>query len=188
MNRLWLRLILFLIFIPTANAGETLTLRPSAWAIPVSASFNLFQVTPQLYRSAQIQAIDVKLLQTMRIRTIISLRAFHADNAILSNSGIALQRIAFFTWDIDDREVIHALRAINQALKQGAVLVHCQHGADRTGLMIAMYRILYQSWSKEQAIDELINGEYGYHSLWKNIPDYLRRVDIQRMRAAIEAN
>ena len=45
---------------------------------------------------------------------------------------------------------------------EGPVLVHCKHGADRTGCIVALYRIVFQSWSKEAAIDEMHNGGYGF--------------------------
>jgi protein tyrosine/serine phosphatase len=96
-----------------------------------------------------------------------------------------MQRIGINTWDINDNNVILALRTLRSAQQQGPVLLHCQHGADRTGLITAMYRILYQSWTKEQALEELTQGGYGYHSMWKNIPDYLRRVDVEKIRQGV---
>ena len=77
-------------------------------------------------------------------------------------------------------KLLAGLRAIRAAEQQGPVLLHCLHGADRTGLMVAMYRMLYQHWPRERALDELRNGGYGYHAVWKNIEKYLRRVDIGR--------
>nr|WP_246217361.1 tyrosine-protein phosphatase [Paraburkholderia panacisoli] len=38
------------------------------------------------------------------------------------------------------------------------LLIHCQHGADRTGFVSALYRVLFQSWTKQQAEDELLYG------------------------------
>ena len=31
--------------------------------------------------------------------------------------------------------------------------------------MRAMYRILYQKWTKDKAIDEMLNGGYGFHAM-----------------------
>lgn len=125
-------------------------------------------------------------MQSLGIKTVISLRSFHSDEAVLKNSGIKLKRIRINTWDIDDKKIIAALRAIREAEKEGAVLLHCMHGADRTGLVSAMYRMVYQDWSKEQASDELMKGDYGYHSMWKNIPTYIRTVNIEKIRTQIE--
>jgi protein tyrosine/serine phosphatase len=66
-------------------------------------------------------------------------------------------------------------------------VVHCWHGSDRTGLISAMYRILYQNWSKEEAIEELMKGGYGYHSLYRNIPEYIRKVNIEGIRQRVLA-
>ena len=49
------------------------------------------------------------------------------------------------------------------------VLVHCYHGSDRTGATIAMYRIIFENWSIEDAVKEMKQGGYGYHIIWKNI-------------------
>ena len=76
-----------------------------------------------------------------------------------------------------------ALRIIRMA--DGPVLIHCWHGSDRTGLISAMYRVLYQNWSKDEAIDELMKGGYGYHSLYRNIPEYIRKVDIPNIRKMV---
>ena len=35
--------------------------------------------------------------------------------------------------------------------------------------MVAMYRIIYQNWSIKDAKQEMLNGPYGYHSVWKNL-------------------
>lgn len=159
--------------------------RPAEWASPVATTQNLFRVTPAFYRSAQLQSKDLALLQALGIKTIVSLRSFHSDDKVLKNSGIKLQRIGINTWDINDKNVIAALRALQAAEKDGPVLLHCMHGADRTGLVTAMYRILNQGWTKDQALEELTKGGYGYHSLWKNIPDYLHKVDIDKIRQAV---
>ncbi|MDE2427328.1 MAG: dual specificity protein phosphatase family protein [Burkholderiales bacterium] len=170
----------------TTATKSTAVPRPASWANQVAVSGNLYRVTPLLYRSARLQTGDVTLLQSLGIKTVVSLRAFHSDSQLLAGSGIRLQRIGIHTWDIDDREVILALRAITAGMKQGPVLLHCLHGADRTGLITAMYRMLYQGWSKEQALDELVNGGYGYHSMWKNIPVYIRQVDLEKIRTEVE--
>src|SRR5579859_2662264 len=96
-------------------------------------------------------------------------------------------RIPMHTWRIRDGEVIEALHRIRTAETYGAVLIHCQHGADRTGLVSAMYRMVYQDWSKEDALDELLHGGYGFHSMWKNIPRYIERLDLDAFQERLNA-
>lgn len=53
------------------------------------------------------------------------------------------------------------------------VLVHCKAGLHRTGLVVAAYRMEYQGWSKERALDELrANGFGGFKSTDANV--YIR--------------
>ncbi len=157
------------------------------WATPLPRVSNLHQVTPGLYRSARLGSADVAQLQALGVKTVISLRSFHADTQVLEGSGIRAIRIPINTWAIRDKHVIATMRSIRAAEQQGPVLLHCLHGADRTGLMAAMYRMLYMGWPREKAIDELKNGGYGYHAVWKNIESYLERVNVDEIRARIAA-
>jgi protein tyrosine/serine phosphatase len=52
-------------------------------------------------------------------------------------------------------EIVNLIRQL-----QKPVLVHCQHGEDRTGLVIAAYRVLAQGWTKEQAMSEALEFHY----------------------------
>lgn len=160
--------------------------RNSEWAVPIAKDQNLYQVTPNFYRSAKLNKKSVATLQHLGIRTIVSLRAYHSDKPLLKDSPIRVVRIPINTWSIKDDDVIRALRAIRDAEKEGPVLLHCLHGADRTGLVTAMYRIVFRDWSKENALDELENGGYGYHAIWKNIPKYINAVDIARIKEALD--
>jgi protein tyrosine/serine phosphatase len=45
------------------------------------------------------------------------------------------------------------------------VLVHCEHGEDRTGLAIAAWRVRACKWTKEAAMAEAL--KYGYRR-WLN--------------------
>ncbi|WP_425252813.1 dual specificity protein phosphatase family protein [Janthinobacterium sp. NFX145] len=160
--------------------------RNAEWATPLPQVSNLHQVTPVLYRSARLDSSDVAQLQALGVKTVISLRSFHSDTQVLDGSGIRAVRIPINTWAIRDKHVVETMRSIRAAEQQGPVLLHCLHGADRTGMMAAMYRMLYQDWPREKAIDELKNGGYGYHAVWKNIESYLKRVDVAALRAQID--
>ncbi len=184
-HRLFLQLLcLCALAIPAlAHAADT---RNPDWAVAVDTSRNLFRVTPVFYRSAQLAADDVELIKSLGVRTVVNLRKFHKDDALLQGTGIHVKRVGINTWSVGDKHVVAALRLIKAAEKDGPVLLHCHHGADRTGLVSAMYRILYQGWSKEQALQEMTQGGYGYHEVWKNIPAYINDVDVEKIRRAVE--
>lgn len=160
--------------------------RNQDWATLIHEPGNLYSVTPTFFRSALLRPNDVKRLQALGIKTVVSLRAFHNDEKVLRGSGIKPVSVPINTWDISDGKIIEALRAVRAAERHGPVLLHCQHGADRTGLVTAMYRILYQQRSKEDALREMKEGGYGYHSVWKNIESYLRKVDVEAIRAGVD--
>ncbi|KQX01292.1 protein tyrosine phosphatase [Massilia sp. Root418] len=179
---------LALAVLPPAGAGESAAAsqRHQDWATLIHEPGNLYSVTPTFFRSALLRKDDVKRLQALGIKTVVSLRAFHNDEKVLKGSGIKPVSVPINTWDISDRKIIEALRAIRTAEQHGPVLLHCQHGADRTGLVTAMYRILYQQRSKEDALREMKEGGYGYHAVWKNIESYLLKVDVEAVRAGVE--
>ena len=156
------------------------------WAVLVDKNINLYQIAPNLYRSAQFNRAQVAELEQLGIRTSVDLRKFRSDSGELKGSSIKQVHLGTNTWSIGDKTVIAALVAIHRAEATGPVVLHCQHGADRTGLIAAMYRIVYQGWTKDAALDELLNGGYGYHSVWKNIPQYLKNADVEKIKRAVE--
>lgn len=167
---------------------EAIEPRPEHWADPLAATRveNLHRIAPGLYRSAQPRRADVAALRALGIRTVVSLRSFNDDAEVFrGHTDIALRRIAINTWSIDDAGVLRALIAIQHALREGPVLIHCLHGADRTGVVAAVWRIAVQGWDKEAARAEMLRGGYGYHTLWRNIPRYLDRLDAAAMRRAL---
>jgi protein tyrosine phosphatase (PTP) superfamily phosphohydrolase (DUF442 family) len=160
--------------------------RPSQWAQPVAATGlpNLHLVAPGLYRSAQPEAESPRGLAQLGIRTVLSLRAGDGDRELLGGDGVALQRLPLRTWAVGENDVLAALRIMTDARRQ-PLLVHCKHGADRTGLMIAAYRVVVQDWSKADALAEMKRGGYGFHPLWRNLERRLLRLDVGKLRAAL---
>lgn len=146
---------------------------------------NFHQIAPNVYRSAQPTAEGFKNLEKMGIKTIINLRNNHSDQEEAKKTSLQLKRIKINTWDIDDEHVAKVMALLSQKEK-GPFLIHCQHGADRTGLMAAMYRIIYQGWSKEDALKELKSDSFGFHSIWRNIPRYIQKVDIETLKKQID--
>jgi hypothetical protein len=170
--------------------------RPENWATPVAASPglpNLHRVNSSLYRSAQPTKEGFVFLDSQagtanadrRIKTIVSLRAFNDDAPIAAaDYGLRLEQIRFKTWHPEDEDVVKFLRiATTPALQP--VLVHCQHGADRTGTMVAIYRIAYEGWTKAQATDEMINGGFGFHPMWQNLLWYIEKLDINAIKEQV---
>jgi protein tyrosine phosphatase (PTP) superfamily phosphohydrolase (DUF442 family) len=178
-----LRALAMFILLTSAAFAE----RPAKWAQPVqghAAIGNFNKVTPQLYRSAQPDAAGMRELERLGVKTVVNLRDFHDDGKEARGTKLRLVRVKMDAWHIEDEDVARVL-AVLRRKENGPFLVHCQHGADRTGVVCAMVRIVEQRWSREDAIRELIEGGFGFHKTWTNIPRYLRTVDIGKMRGLV---
>jgi len=182
---LWLvQLTLGLVLAGAALADNTAARNPKwAQAVALPESENFYRVTPDLYRAAQPTAAAFKEYERFGIKTVINLRASHSDRKLLTGSTLKLVEVPIKTWDIDDEEVVAVLRLIRDEPKP--ILVHCQHGADRTGTIIAMYRMVNEGWSRDEALDELRGGGYGFHRIWKNIPKYLKEVNVDKIKSQV---
>ena len=169
-------------------ASSALAERPANWAQPVPGTGvkNLNRVTPQLYRSAQPDAAAMRDIEKLGVRTVINLRYLHDDKDEAHGTKLRLRRTKMDTWHIEDEDIVRVLAMLRRN-GDGPFLVHCQHGADRTGVVCAMFRIVEEGWSREDAIRELKDGGFGFHTLWKNIPRYLEKVDVEKIRRAVDA-
>ena len=183
-----LRQLLLLLFLASFAAVPALAdqpARPAEWAKPTpsAALKNFFRLDDKVYRSAQPDRKGFEELKRLGIRNVLSFRDHHADDRDAKGLGLMLYRVKMEAGEISDEQVVDSLRIIRTA--KGPIVIHCWHGSDRTGLISAMYRILYQNWSKEEAIEELMKGGYGYHSLYRNIPEYIRKVNIESIRQRV---
>ena len=141
---------------------------------------NFHRVAPNLYRGAQPTAEGLRAAEKLGIKTVIDLRAFHTDTDAAVGTKLALEHISFKTWHPEDEDVLHFLKIVT-ARKNQPVFVHCQHGSDRTGMMIAIYRLAVQGWTKREAIDEMTKGGFGFHPEWKNLIAYLEKLDVPEL-------
>lgn len=169
--------------------------RPAQWAEPVTPSVldNFYRVSPGLYRSAQPdQRQWAALHQTdlPPIQTVVNLRPWTqdvlVDGSLGSNAaqGPTQVQLPFYTSLPDPAQVLRFLKIATDPARQ-PVLVHCYHGSDRTGLMVASYRMVVQGWSAQAAIAEMTRGGYGFHRHWQNVITWLQAMDVAAYRQAL---
>ena len=135
---------------------------------------NFARVSETLYRGAQPTREGFAELKKMGVKTVICLRANHSDRALLKGLGLNYVEIPLDTWKHTDSDVASFLSVVGDASLQ-PVFVHCQHGADRTGLMVSCYRMAVQGCPREAVLKEL--ESFGFHGVWANIRRYLKKVD-----------
>jgi protein tyrosine/serine phosphatase len=165
--------------------------RPKQWAVKLDGGKdlpNLHRITPNFYRSGQPTGDGFSVAaKTYGVKTIVSMNDKPDVAAIPDLNLIHVKMNAFKTADEDDPQLPRALAAIQRGLANGKTLVHCQHGKDRTGGIVAVWRVLYQGWTKEQAIAEMEQGGYGYNSFLFSNGRHIRALDIDKLRAQVEA-
>jgi len=159
--------------------------RPKSWAVRVSRQGcpNLHKVSEDLYRGAQPSAEGMKELRKLGVKTIVNLRSFNSDRPEIEKSGeqFHYEHIWMKAWHAEDKEIVHFLKVVNDPARR-PVFVHCQHGADRTGTMCAVYRVAVQGWDKKEALREMTRGGYGYHGIWQNLLRYVTDLDVEEMK------
>lgn len=176
--------LLALLATVNALADDVASTRSPEWAQPVGNRFNLYQMTPTLYRSALPDSNALPVLEQLRIGTVINFLP-ESDAPWLKASDIKQVQLTYRTNHVDDSDVLAALRAIQEAEADGPVLMHCKHGSDRTGLMAAMYRVVVQGWSKEDALNEMTQGGFGSSNGFRDGVRYMMKADIGKLRSAL---
>lgn len=167
----------------TAVASEPKVQRPASWAQPVKLEGvpNLHKVSKDLYRSAQPTAKGMKKLKHIGIETIVNLRSFHSDRDEIGFTGLGYEHIYMKAWHPERKEAVRFLQIVTNP-KRTPVLVHCLHGADRTGAMCALYRIAVQGWTKAQAVREMTMGGFNFHAVFDNLPQWIQKLDMESIK------
>lgn len=153
------------------------------WAVPLEAPplENFHRVSGELYRGAQPTREGMKRLAALGIKTVVNLRLTGSDREELRGTGLDYEHIDVDPFRMGDDDVIRFLRIVAKPART-PVFVHCTHGADRTGTMCAMYRIVICGWSKADAIREMVSGGFGFHEEFRNLIKYIEEADIEHLK------
>jgi tyrosine-protein phosphatase SIW14 len=130
-----------------------------------------------IYRGAQPTPQGIATLKNQfKVKTVIDLRddAVGWERAACTAVGINYVRIPSNAAVVDEETIQTFLETLRKA--KSPVFVHCREGRDRTGLEVAVYRIVDEHWTREAAIEEL--ERHGYNRFWfPGIERYLRTFD-----------
>lgn len=154
----------------------------------ISENFaNLHKVNDSIYRSEQPDRKGMQELESLGIKTIINLRNRINDKHEVKKTQLTLIQIPINSWKFSYAHIVQTLVVIDKAKKP--VLIHCLHGSDRTGAMVAAYRVVFESWSKQAAITEFLEEQYGYHAKWfPKILDVLKGIDVEALKRDVGLN
>jgi protein-tyrosine phosphatase len=152
-----------------------------------SATSKFEQVAPNIYRGPLPKDADFSSLQKLGITTIVDLcmgRCAHEEK-LAKQYGMQWKHVPLGYRAPLDKSVKQVLAILSAAGKDGPVFIHCRQGADRTGMMIAIYRIRYQNWSFDEAYAEM--RAHRFKPWWFAMRETVESFDEHRHDATVSA-
>jgi len=130
------------------------------------AYLNLHEVAPGVWRSAQPGPRDIRRLAKRGLRTVINLRgirdcgSYRLEQQACARHGVKLIDFKMRSRGVPLRKTIHEAAALFERIDY-PVLMHCKSGADRVGMMAALYMILREGRTVDEASRQL-SLRYGH--------------------------
>ena len=141
---------------------------------------NFHKVNDNLYRGGQPRVEGFAELKKMGVATVIDLRGAgknsERERALAEAAGLRFINVPLKNWGRPgNNDIDKIIVQINDSANQ-PVFVHCNRGSDRTGTVIAVYRITHDGWTGKQASDEAHELGLGWWQVWMKdyIEDYYR--------------
>ena len=145
---------------------------------------NFGRVTPNLYRGAQPSDTGFQELKKLGVEIVVNFRnergEIEAERRNVERLGLRYVSIPWSASHNPTSQQVADFLEVLQANPESKIFVHCHRGADRTGTMVAAYRIAEQRWTPPQAIQEMRAYHY-HHFWWPNLQRYVE--DFPRLLA-----
>jgi len=128
---------------------------PSIVEVPGIPNFH--QVNDHVFRGGQPAAEAWPSLAKLGVKTVIDLRREDEHSTAAEAQAVAAAGMNYFNVPMKgvvapaNGQIERVLALLNS---QDPVFVHCHRGADRTGAVIACYRIAHDRWDRKQALRE----------------------------------
>jgi tyrosine-protein phosphatase SIW14 len=123
--------------------------------LPVEGVPNAGQVTANLYRGGQPTATGFEALASMGINIVVDLRGTReGESERVAKLGMRYVSISWHCPFPKDETFAQFLILLRQNPGK-KVFVHCRLGDDRTGMMVAAYRMAEQNWTATEAKKEM---------------------------------
>lgn len=134
--------------------------RVSQKPVSVTGIPNFKQVTPTIYRGGQPTVEGLQQLYALGVRTVVNLRneeiLVNKEQQVARSLGMKFINIPLDVFNPPSQQAIQQFLKITDASQSSPVFVHCLHGQDRTGTMVALYRIRREGWKPADAYHEML--------------------------------
>ncbi|HUJ49648.1 MAG TPA: tyrosine-protein phosphatase [Bryobacteraceae bacterium] len=138
----------------------TLALGP-AWAADVEAPGvpNFHAVNEHVFRGGQPVDAGWNSLAHLGIKLVVDLRPasehpVKAEENAVEGAGMRYVNVPMKGLGAPVADAVSKVLALMISNSDGPVFVHCRRGSDRTGTVIACYRILHDHWENQKALQE----------------------------------
>jgi tyrosine-protein phosphatase SIW14 len=119
---------------------------------------NFHAVDDHVYRGAQPTVDGFAGLSKLGVKTVIDLRRGNehakSEQGIVEHAGMRYVHVPLSGHYAPSNQEIAKLLGLLDDSEGWPVFVHCKRGADRTGTVIACYRIRHDHWANEKALEE----------------------------------
>jgi tyrosine-protein phosphatase SIW14 len=128
---------------------------PSIVAVPGIPNFH--QVNDHVLRGGQPADEAWPRLAKLGVKTVIDLRREDEHSTAAEAQAVAAAGMKYFNVPMKgvvaptNEQIAKVLALLNS---EDLVFVHCKRGADRTGAVVACYRIAHDRWERKQALNE----------------------------------
>jgi protein tyrosine/serine phosphatase len=148
---------------------------------------NFHRINENLYRGGQPTAEGIKRLAELGINTIINFRDarenVYRERAAAEEQGLNFINLHLSNWFAARDDEIHKIIDVIRNPAHQPVFIHCKRGADRTGTVVAVYRMLIEGWTASEANREAKRHGIGWWQVW--MKDYIKAY-YKRMKSQIE--
>jgi hypothetical protein len=130
---------------------------------------NFSQVKTGVWRGGQPTAAGWKHLKSLGVIWVVKLNTKHeASDDLAKANGMQVLYLPMTTaQQTIGKPRSRTLNAAVSALEREGTFVHCQHGLDRTGLVVGAYRVKVEHWSKTAAYEEM--KVHGFHPVLRGL-------------------
>ena len=137
---------------------------------------NFHKVNDNLYRGGQPMNGGLKKLAGLGIKTVVNLRGdgeeVRNEEATVNDLGMRYVSVPMSNLGRPTDGQIRQVMEIIETDANAPVFIHCRRGADRTGVVVAVYRIIHDGWTADRAIEEAKRYGMGYVQFMKR--DYIK--------------
>ena len=141
---------------------------------------NVGRVAPGVLRGAQPGREGYTTLKAMGVRTVIDMRTSESEQKQVEAAGMRAIAIPIEMTREGLKERVERVVALMADPANQPVYVHCRHGQDRTGIVVAAYRMKQQGWSLADAETEM--QAFGFNDVWVNFKKFIRGYGAQLNR------